>query len=61
MSRAVRSLPSLDALTEGPLRSLKCAGFSDLQLARYTNTKELEVSKVVVNNIALEQFIFLVC
>ncbi|KAG5187780.1 multifunctional pyrimidine synthesis protein [Tribonema minus] len=43
MRKAVKALPSPQSLNANSLRTLKCAGFSDLQLARYMSSKELEV------------------
>jgi hypothetical protein len=43
MKKLTRSLPNLDALTPQGLRSLKCAGFSDSQVARYVHTTEPQV------------------
>ncbi|CAM9712708.1 unnamed protein product [Chrysoparadoxa australica] len=45
MKKACTKLPSFDALQPHALKSLKCAGFSDMQLAKYTNTQEPQVRR----------------
>mmetsp|Transcript_10926 Transcript_10926/g.15524 ORF Transcript_10926/g.15524 Transcript_10926/m.15524 type:complete len:1494 (+) Transcript_10926:105-4586(+) len=43
MERALQAKPGLHSLDERQLKSLKCAGFSDMQIAKYTKSTELEV------------------